>query len=268
MNCSDVKQLIDSVFDGEVPVETIAAATHHMEGCADCHTQYHELESLHERTVRYASQIPIPKNLEAAVKAKLEREGKTGILVPRWYFVAAACLLLVGVLSFIFSASRPAPQVAVNPPAKEVIAERPKVPVTVDDLVQHTNEHKVDYVDYSPTQLTQLSKETGFEVKPMKPSGWQIADVCICDIGTHGQSVVHITYTRMENHKRRFLTCYQSLKHTFDCSQMYKEKGAGREIHCAQSGNLSIAYTSNDNLENVFVASMPVKDLVHIAKGA
>jgi hypothetical protein len=71
----------------------------------------------------------------------------------------------------------------------------------------------------------------------------------------------------MEKHKRRFLICYQSLRRTFDCSRMHKEEGTGPEIHCARSGNLAIAYTSNDKLENVFIASMPVKDLVHIAKG-
>jgi hypothetical protein len=268
MNCAAVKELINSVFDGEVPVETIAAATHHIEGCANCHTEYREIESLRERVIKYAERISIPDNLEERIRSKLRLAEKIRKPQSKLYLIAAACLLLIGLGSFLFSAQHDNPQTAVNVPTKETIADQSKETVTLDDLVNHTKEHVVAYVDYSPKQLTKLSQGSGFAIKPMLLAGWQIADICICDIGAHGQSVAHITYTRMEGRKRRFLTCYQSLKHTFECSQLYREDGSGREIRCARDGHLAIAYTVDDNLENVFVAVMPVKDLVHIARGA
>jgi hypothetical protein len=268
MNCAALKELINSVFDGEVPVETIAAATHHIDDCADCHTQYREIESLRERVRKYADQIVIPANLEERVRSKLRRAEENRRPQSNLYLIAAACLLLIGLASFLLSAQHDIPQVATTAPAKQEIATQQKETVTLGDVVNHTKEHVVAYVDYSPKQLPKLSKDSGFAIKPMPLIGWQVADICICDIGTRGQSVAHITYTKMEGRKRRYLTCYQSLKNTFECSQMNREEGNGREVRCARDGHLAIAYTVDDNLENIFVAPMPVKDLVHIARGA
>jgi hypothetical protein len=270
MNCASVKELINSVFDGEVPVETIAAANHHIEGCADCHTQYRDIESLREKIVEYVDKIPIPAGLEERVRSSINREANSRRPQSEGFLIAAACILLLGLGSFLISAQRNGGiQSALAPTTQAVVANQTKpTTVALDDLVNHTKQHTVNYVDYSPKQLAELSKTSGFVVKPMQLPGWQIADVCICDVGNHGQSVVHITYSKMEGRKRKFLTCYQSLKHTFECSQMYLESGGGREIRCARDGRLAIAYTSDEDLENIFMAVMPVKDLVHIARGA
>jgi len=268
MNCASVKELINSVFDGEVPVETIAAATHHIEGCVDCHTQYRQIESLREKVIEYVDGISVPSGLEERVRSSIRREATKRSPQSEGFLIAAACILLLGLGSFMFSAQRNGFQPLPVPPANTVIAEQKKATLTLDDLINHTKDHVVNYVDYSPKKLDELSKDSGFAIKPMSLPGWQIADICICDVGTHGHSVAHITYTKMEGHKRRFLTCYQSLKHTIECSEMYLESSSGREIRCARDGHLAIAYTADDNVENVFVATMPVKDLVRIAKGA
>jgi len=269
MKCTDVKELIHSVFDGEVPVETIAAATHHIEGCADCHTQYHDIETLREKVVEYVDKIPIPAGLEERVRSTIRCETGNKWHQSEGFLIAAACLFLIGLGSFLYSAQRNG-SVPGTGSTKAVVAEQSnqnKSSITLDDLVSHTNEHTVTQVDYSPKELMELSKFSGFTIKPMQLPGWKIADVCVCDVGKSGQSVVHITYTKMDGRKRRFLTCYQSLKHTIECSQMYLESGGGREIRCARDGHLALAYTADDSVENVFVASMPVKDLVHIARG-
>jgi hypothetical protein len=278
MNCNECLSLIESVLDGELPVEATALTNSHADSCKLCNSHKDNLISLHERMVAFVEDIAVPPGLEQRIRLALadevKRSQRSSLVVlfrrinVKRMSIAAAAMILFSATCLIYS-SKSTQKIAQLKMGG--IANKPAaVLVSANDFVEHTQNHMVSNFHYSPSQLPNLNKQSGFNIKPPKIAGWRLGDICVCSIGKDGQPVVHMTYVPdkigRKNKHPRILTCYQVLRGHIDGNGMTNLADSSRKpLRVASDKNFAIAVAENSEVETVFVAAMPLKEITSIA---
>jgi hypothetical protein len=278
MNCNECVSLIESVLDGELPVEATALTNSHADSCKLCNSHKDNLISLHERMVAFVEDIAVPPGLEQRIRLALadevKRSQRSSLVVlfrrinVKRMSIAAAAMILFSATCLIYS-SKSTQKIAQLKMGG--IANKPAaVLVSANDLVEHTQNHIVSNFHYNPSQLPNLNKQSGFNIKPPKIAGWRLGDICVCSIGKDGQPVVHMTYVSdkigRKNKHPRILTCYQVLRGHIDGNGMTNLADSSQKpLRVASDKNFAIALAENSEVETVFVAAMPIKEITSIA---
>jgi hypothetical protein len=282
MNCNECLSLIETVLDGELPVEATALANSHAETCKLCSSHKDNLITLHERTSSLVENIIVPPGLEQRIRLALADEVKRSqrpkLLVlfqrtnVRKLSIAAAVMVLFSATCLIYSSK--STQKIAQFKTEDTAVKPAVILVSANDLVEHTQNHVVSNFHYSPSQLPNLNKQSGFNIEPPKLVGWRLGDICVCSIGKDGQPVVHMTYVKNapvkiggKNRHPRILTCYQVLRGHIDGNGMSNLADSSQKpVRFASSKNFAIALVENPEVETVFVAAMPVKEITSIAE--
>ena len=276
MNCDEFLSLIDSMLDGELSVETTARVNGHADHCKTCGPERDRLIDLRERMQELQNNIVMPEELESQIKARLAKQvkqsaqatqntasgSKSQLHKKRWLAssvslataAAVLCLLAVGYYFFTFS----------NSAVKTTLTQHATAPsIVASDLAEHTLKHLVSDFQYSPQQLPQLRKQTGFEIKPPTIPQWRLASICVCSIGKDGLPVAHMTYLGTgKNNAKKILTCYQVIAGSFDKSGLSESKRSGiKPVWTTKIHDLAIALVQGHGTEIILVGAMSIKDL-------
>jgi hypothetical protein len=281
MNCNECLSLIESVLDGELPVEATALANSHVETCKLCSSHKDNLITLHERTSAFVENIAVPSGLEQRISLALAEEVKLSqkpkVLnlfeptIVRKFSIAAAVLILFSATCFIYTSR--SKQTIAQLKTEDSAIKPAAFLVSANELIEHTQNHVVSNFHYNPSQLPNLNKQSGFNIKPPELVGWRLGDICVCSIGKDGQPVVHMTYVKNspvklggKNRRPRILTCYQVLRgHIDDNGMSNLADSAQKPVRFASTRDFAVAVVENSEVETVFVAVMPVKEITSIA---
>jgi anti-sigma factor RsiW len=92
MNCKEVEERLDGWVEGSLREEDRRAVAAHLESCGACRAEAGELEALLSAAADLPREISPPRDLWAAIDARLDRPGSG---LPRWALVAAALALVL-----------------------------------------------------------------------------------------------------------------------------------------------------------------------------
>lgn len=274
MKCDEFTTLLNSVFDGEVSVETTAVCMDHAEHCPECRSEFDRFSALRDRVIAHAAHVELDHRLDGTIRAQIQKErakeqSEKRFRLSPWMGLAAAAILIIMVAAILLSSGSTKVRIAQTVDNKK---QKVDVPVTVSasakrlllaDLIAHTNDHIVESYHYTPAQMPALIRDAGFVIQPPALAGWLLADICICGVSENNIPVAHITYTQKKGRQRRTLICYQMLDRQFDARGMH---ATGSRIETAVVGKLTLAKIADGNLDNVFVSDMPIKSLLAIAE--
>jgi hypothetical protein len=228
--------------------------------------------------------IAVPPGLEQRIRLALADEVKHSqrpslvILFRRINVrkmsIAAAVMILFSATCLLYS-SRTTQKIAQL--KTEDMANKPAtVLVSANDLVEHTQNHVVSNFHYSPSQLPNLNKQSGFNIKPPKIAGWLLGDICVCSIGKNGEPVVHMTYIKTAANRSKIgskiklpkiITCYQVIRgHISGIGMNNIADASQKSLRVAETKNFAIALVESSDVQTVFIAPMPVKQITLIAE--
>lgn len=99
MNCTTVRPLIESHFDGELDPSQQVRVREHLDGCADCSAAYEELQRLRHDIRSQSLYFHAPESLRRRVAASLRESAKAQPIQRvwpwRWIAVAASIVLTI-----------------------------------------------------------------------------------------------------------------------------------------------------------------------------
>jgi anti-sigma factor (TIGR02949 family) len=111
MNCADLHGYLDSYLSGELPPETRREIAAHLETCPSCTAEWHERARLRAGVRSAVRATPVPAGLDARVRRAVRNapaRPQTGL-----YAVAAAALVIIGVMLVNLARTRMNPEAAI-----------------------------------------------------------------------------------------------------------------------------------------------------------
>ena len=110
MGCSETKELISAMLDGEAAEEELTLLHQHLAGCGECRSFQSDLLRLRERLKEWPDETPRPSRVEPT----LDKWPASPAFVQHWWGLAALLVLAAGV-GYLAGRIRSAPLIQTAP---------------------------------------------------------------------------------------------------------------------------------------------------------
>lgn len=243
MKCEEILSRIELMADDEMSSEHAADVNGHIETCATCRDRWYEILALREAVKDVAATYKPTSGFEERLIASIKREARP-VVPMRRYVALAAGLLVLGLAAATLLNQSPVKvttSVAVAPP-------RPPVGTLPNSLEQVLDNFEAYQLAESGggADLGAVSKEAGFEVKPVSLSGYKLASADIIQVGARQSPVVRLSYLRMKVKGKKSagdcIICYQAQEGKLIAKGLNEHSIDGRTVCCGEVADASIVF--------------------------
>lgn len=255
MKCSEVRPLLDLLYDELLETKDSALVLDHIKNCDHCRAEWEAMEELRSRIATAKNNTFMPPELMEKVSLAVKNEdlGQRifGLLPQQIPLVSiAASILLVAwflVPQFLRSSDQPQAMLAARTStAQKLIAD-----LTTDGAVTPEPDKQ------------QLDKLVGYDLKYVHLPSWKLRQ---SGIYIAQSNIARFDFVRDANSNER-LSCYQAPEGTIKAYGNAKEL-AGKQVTFGNQLGYQFAKWTQNGRDYLFVTKLPQPVLEEIIRGA
>ncbi len=255
MKCSEVRPLLDLLYDELLETKDSALVLDHLKNCDECRGEWEAMEELRARVAAAKSNTFMPPELMEKVSLAVKNEDRNkrsfGLLPQQIPLVSiAATILLIGwflVPQFLHSDVQPQSTLAARTSsAQKLIAD-----LTADGAVT------------SEPDKQQLDKKLGYNLKYVHLPSWKLQQ---SGIYLAQSNIARFDFVRDANSEER-LCCYQAPAGTIEAVGNSQDL-AGKQVTFGNQSGYQFAKWTQNGRDYLFVTKLSQPVLEEIIRGA
>jgi len=255
MNCSDVRPLLDLLYDELLETKDSALVLDHLKNCNDCRTEWEALEELRSRIAAAKDNTLMPPDLMDKVSLSLKNNSSNrrifGMLPQQIPLasIAASILLLGWVLvpQYLHSGDdRQATLATRTSSAQKLIADL----TTTGTIAPESDKQELD-------------KRLGYKLKYVHLPSWKLQN---SGIYIAQANIARFDFVRDANSDEQ-LSCYQAPEGTIKAIGNAQEL-AGKQVTFGNQSGYQFAKWTQNGRDYLFITKLPKPVLEGIIRGA
>ncbi|MBS1954235.1 MAG: hypothetical protein JST89_08615 [Cyanobacteria bacterium SZAS-4] len=255
MKCSEVRPLLDLLYDELLETKDSALVLDHIKNCNQCRSEWEAMEELRTRIAAARSNTFVPSELMEKVSLSLKNEDQSkrifGLLPQQIPLVSIAASILLVAWFLVPQFLRPShlPESLSATPtstAQKLIAD-----LTADGAVTPEPDKQ------------KLDKRVGYDLKYVHLPSWKLQQ---SGIYLAQANIARFDFVRDGNSDQR-LSCYQAPEGTIKAVGNAQEL-AGKQVTFGNQSGYQFAKWTQNGRDYLFVTKLPQPVLEEIIRGA